>query len=89
MQIYNLYYGVFWVLLPVVSVAINTFFASVFGKLFGKTMLRSLPTKTLEGYILGVISTMIIAFFVNLIFILSFIAFRLPLKNPVSCLSLD
>ncbi len=59
-QIYNLYKGVYWVLIPLLCIPINTFFASVTGKILGKTPLNQhLPNKTVEGYIGGIFFTMI------------------------------
>ena len=55
-----MYEGMIWMLLPCFLVIINDIFAYIFGKMFGKTKLIELsPKKTMEGFIGGLISTLI------------------------------
>ena len=66
-QIYNLYRGVYWVVFPLLCIPINTFFASVTGRILGKNALNQhLPNKTVEGYIGGIFFTMISCLIVRL-----------------------
>jgi len=65
-QIYNLYKGVYWMIFPLLCVPINTLASSIVGVPLGRTELnRNLPTKTVEGYIGGVLLTCIWAYFVS------------------------
>lgn len=65
-QIYNVYKGYYWMVFPLLCVPVNTALASLVGVVIGKTPLnRKLPTKTLEGYIGGIILTAIWAYFVS------------------------
>lgn len=64
--IINMYEGMIWMILPVFLVISNDIFAYVFGKSFGKTPLIELsPKKTVEGFIGGFVSTLILAFMVS------------------------
>ncbi|XP_028152485.1 phosphatidate cytidylyltransferase, photoreceptor-specific isoform X1 [Diabrotica virgifera virgifera] len=57
----NMYEGLIWLIIPLWLVILNDVFAYVFGKFFGKTPLISLsPNKTLEGFVLGGLSTFIL-----------------------------
>lgn len=61
MIVENLFNGMIWVILPLSLVILNDVFAYVFGRFFGKTPLISLsPKKTLEGFVLGGISTVVL-----------------------------
>jgi len=66
-QIYDLFKGFYWVIFPLLCVPINTAFASLVGVLIGRTPLnkKSMPSKTLEGYIGGIILTAIWAYFAS------------------------
>eukprot|EP00347_Sterkiella_histriomuscorum_P010057 403338851 len=65
-QIYNLYKGIFWVIFPLICVPINSLCSSFIGIPLGITPLnKNLPSKTLEGYIGGLILTCIFAFYVS------------------------
>ena len=65
-QIYNLFKGFYWVVFPLLCVPANAAFASMVGLAIGRTPLnrKSMPTKTVEGYIGGVILTGVFAYFV-------------------------
>ena len=59
------YNGMIWFILCILLVTANDTFAYVFGKLFGKTPLIKLSkNKTMEGFIGGLVSTIIMGFFV-------------------------
>jgi phosphatidate cytidylyltransferase len=61
-----MYEGMIWMLLPCFLVIVNDIFAYIFGKTFGKTKLIELsPKKTLEGFIGGLISTLIFTWIVK------------------------
>ena len=63
--ILNIYEGIIWFILPASMVIINDSSAYCFGILFGKTPLIEIsPNKTLEGFIGGLISTILISFYV-------------------------
>ena len=65
--IINMYEGMIWMVLPAFLVISNDIFAYVFGKTFGKTPLIELsPKKTVEGFIGGFVSTLVLAFIVTL-----------------------
>ena len=66
-QIYNLFKGFYWVVFPLLCVPVNSALASLVGIPFGKTPLnrKSMPTKTLEGYIGGIILTAVWAYFAS------------------------
>jgi phosphatidate cytidylyltransferase len=66
-QIYNLFKGIYWVIFPLLCVPVNTTFAMMVGFFIGKTPLnnKNMPTKTLEGYIGGIILTAIWAFYAS------------------------
>ncbi len=66
-QIYNLFKGFYWVIFPLLCVPVNTAFASLVGVFIGKTPLnkKNMPSKTLEGYIGGIILTAIWAYFAS------------------------
>eukprot|EP00188_Purpureofilum_apyrenoidigerum_P004644 Plantae.Rhodophyta-Purpureofilum_apyrenoidigerum.ctg5389.p1 GENE.Plantae.Rhodophyta-Purpureofilum_apyrenoidigerum.ctg5389~~Plantae.Rhodophyta-Purpureofilum_apyrenoidigerum.ctg5389.p1 ORF type:complete len:444 (+),score=58.18 Plantae.Rhodophyta-Purpureofilum_apyrenoidigerum.ctg5389:44-1333(+) len=62
-MIFNVKLGMIWWFLPLVCVAMNDSFAYIFGKMFGRTRLTILsPNKTLEGFILGGLTTMVTGF---------------------------
>ncbi|KAA3681585.1 phosphatidate cytidylyltransferase [Paragonimus westermani] len=59
-QIYNIFNGIIWFLLPVSLVICNDIMAYVFGFFFGKTPLIKLsPKKTWEGFIGGGLATLL------------------------------
>jgi len=63
---YYVYKGFFWVMLANGSVMVNDIMAFVFGKLFGRTKLIQLsPSKTVEGFVGGGISTILFAIFLS------------------------
>jgi phosphatidate cytidylyltransferase len=63
--ILNIYEGIIWFILPASMVIINDSSAYIFGVLFGKTPLIEIsPNKTLEGFIGGLLSTILISFYV-------------------------
>ena len=66
-QIYNLFKGFYWVVFPLLCVPVNSAFATLVGMLIGKTPLnrKHMPSKTLEGYIGGIILTAIWAYFAS------------------------
>lgn len=69
-SIYNLYKGVYWVIFPIICIPINTLFASLIGRAIGKTPLNQhLPNKTVEGYLGGMIGTIIFGFYVSFILV--------------------
>jgi len=54
-----------WMIMPAMLVITNDIFAYIFGRLFGKTQLIELsPKKTIEGFIGGFISALIMALMV-------------------------
>lgn len=64
MMMSNVYNGLVWMLLPASLVIVNDSFAYFSGKLFGRTPLIKLsPNKTWEGFIGGLICTIVWAFF--------------------------
>jgi CDP-diglyceride synthetase len=71
-QIYNLYKGCYWVIFPILCIPINSFFCMWTGTIWGKTPLNKyLPSKTLEGYVGGLLCTAICAYFVISLYISS------------------
>ncbi|VEN64675.1 unnamed protein product [Callosobruchus maculatus] len=69
MTVENMFQGLIWVLLPLCLVILNDVSAYFFGKLFGKTPLISLsPKKTLEGFIYGGISTVVLGAVISYLF---------------------
>lgn len=64
-QIYNLFKGFYWVVFPLLCVPVSSAFATLVGMLFGKTPLnrKHMPTKTVEGYIGGIVLTAIWSYF--------------------------
>lgn len=61
MIVKNIFEGMIWLCFPVSIVVLNDIMAYLFGKRYGKTPLIELsPKKTLEGYVLGGISTTLI-----------------------------
>lgn len=65
-QIYNLYKGVYWVIFPLICVPFNTLASSIVGVPLGRTPLnKNLPTKTIEGYVGGLLLTALWAYFVS------------------------
>lgn len=65
-MILNIYEGLIWMVFPAMLVVTNDIFAYVFGRLFGRTKLIELsPKKTLEGFIGGAISTIIVAIYLG------------------------
>jgi len=66
-QIYNLFKGFYWVVFPLLCVPVNSALASLVGIPFGRTPLnqKSMPTKTVEGYIGGIVFTAVWAYFVS------------------------
>ena len=63
---YYVFKGYFWVIMTNGSVMMNDIMAYVFGKTFGRTKLIALsPNKTVEGYVGGGVSTVLIAVFVS------------------------
>ncbi len=64
-QIYNLFKGIYWVIFPLLCVPVNTALASLVGMGIGRTPLnrKSMPTKSVEGYIGGIVLTGIWAYF--------------------------
>ena len=66
LSMYNLYKGIFWFVFPHLCVITNDIMAYVFGMLFGKTPLIKLsPKKTWEGFIGGMVSSFVLAYFVS------------------------
>lgn len=62
----SLFQGRIWVVLPISLVVINDICAYFFGKAFGKTpLIKVSPKKTVEGFIGGLVATLIWAFFVS------------------------
>nr|QUP79586.1 gustatory receptor 10 [Monochamus saltuarius] len=69
MVVQNIFEGIIWLIIPVCVVILNDIFAYVFGRLLGKTPLISLsPNKTMEGFIFGGISTLVLGAFLSYIF---------------------
>lgn len=64
-QIYNLFKGIYWVVFPLLCVPVNSVLASLVGMAIGKTPLnrKQMPTKTVEGYIGGILLTCLWAYF--------------------------
>lgn len=64
-QIYNLFKGIYWVVFPLLCVPINSAMASIVGMAIGRIPLnrKIMPTKTLEGYIGGILLTGVWAYF--------------------------
>ena len=63
----NIYSGLIWFLLPTSLVIINDSFAYIFGFFFGRTpLIKISPKKTWEGFIGGLMSTIVWAFYVTL-----------------------
>jgi phosphatidate cytidylyltransferase len=66
MIIDNIFDGLIWVILPSSLVILNDIFAYVFGRLWGRTPLIKLsPKKTWEGFIGGVVGTLISGFILS------------------------
>ncbi len=67
LQIYNLFKGFYWVVFPLLCVPVNSALASLVGIPFGRTPLnrKNMPTKTLEGYIGGILLTCIWAYYAS------------------------
>lgn len=96
---YYVYKGFYWLVLTNGSVMINDIMAFVFGKLFGRTKLIKLsPSKTVEGFIGGGISTIVFAIFVSKNILSSFdltlylfdcIDFRLYLPIQANYMSIE
>eukprot|EP00033_Pygsuia_biforma_P001410 GCRY01001594.1.p1 GENE.GCRY01001594.1~~GCRY01001594.1.p1 ORF type:complete len:419 (-),score=35.65 GCRY01001594.1:433-1689(-) len=62
----NIFTGLVWFIIPVSLVIINDIFAYLVGKLIGRTLLIKLsPKKTWEGFIGGLVFTMIAAWFLS------------------------
>ena len=61
--IYNVFYGFFWLLFPVLLVAANDTGAYLCGRAFGRTALipRLSPNKTVEGYVGAAVLTLVTA----------------------------
>jgi phosphatidate cytidylyltransferase len=60
-----MYEGMIWMVFPSLLVTVNDIFAYIFGKTFGRTPLIELsPKKTLEGFIGGMVSTLVFAVWV-------------------------
>ena len=63
--IMNIYEGIIWLLLPASLVIVNDIFAYLFGVFLGRTQLIEIsPNKTLEGFIGGLVSTVVWAYLV-------------------------
>ncbi|CAG9859251.1 unnamed protein product [Phyllotreta striolata] len=61
-----MYEGIIWLIMSIWLVSINDSCAFIFGKHFGKTpLIRVSPKKTLEGFILGGICTIILGAFLS------------------------
>lgn len=67
MQIYNLFKGFYWIVFPLLCVPVNSALASFVGLAIGRTPLNQhrMPTKTMEGYIGGIILTAVWAYFAS------------------------
>lgn len=64
----NIYNGIYWFIIPVLLVIMNEFGAYFLGRYIGRTQLSELsPKKTVEGFIAGLIVTVISCFLVSLI----------------------
>ena len=62
----NIYDGIIWFILPASLVIINDCSAYIFGVLFGRTpLIKISPNKTVEGFVGGLVSTVIWAYFVR------------------------
>lgn len=69
MVVQNIFEGIVWLVIPVCLVILNDVFAYVFGMLLGRTPLISLsPKKTVEGFVFGGISTLILGTVLSYIF---------------------
>nr|CAH7760781.1 unnamed protein product [Callosobruchus chinensis] len=80
MTVENMFQGLIWLLVPICLVILNDIFAYFFGKLFGRTPLISLsPKKTLEGFIYGGISTIVLGTIVSYLFC-QVMYFKCPIK---------
>ena len=65
----NILDGLIWFFLPCSLVILNDVFAYIFGFFFGKTQLiRVSPKKTVEGFIGGALSTLVIGFLFSSVF---------------------
>ena len=61
-----IYNGLIWFLTSILLVATNYIFAYIFGKLFGKhKLIRVSPNETLEGFLGGLMGTVLIAWMVR------------------------
>ncbi|CAH8644040.1 unnamed protein product [Dicrocoelium dendriticum] len=79
-QIYNIFNGIIWFLLPVSLVICNDIMAYVFGFFFGKTPLIKLsPKKTWEGFVGGGLATLLFALVFSLV-LLQFDYFVCPVE---------
>ena len=73
--ILNIYEGIIWLLLPASLVIINDCTAYIFGVFFGRTpLIKISPNKTVEGFIGGLVSTIVWAYFVRIIQFSQFLA---------------
>ncbi|EGR33348.1 hypothetical protein IMG5_055580 [Ichthyophthirius multifiliis] len=62
----NILDGIVWFILPILLITTNNIFTFLFSKLFGKTtFIRTCPGKTLEGFILGFLCTLIGSFIIS------------------------
>ncbi|CAG9309913.1 CDS1_1 [Blepharisma stoltei] len=62
----NIYTGLIWFLLPALLVVVNDCFSYIFGVFFGRIQLiKVVPDKTLEGFIGGLLSTIISAYILS------------------------
>lgn len=69
MTLQNMFEGLIWFIIPIWLVVLNDVFAYTFGRLYGKTPLISLsPNKTVEGFVLGGLSTFILGAVLSFIF---------------------
>jgi phosphatidate cytidylyltransferase len=61
----NIYQGIIWFILSASMVIVNDSSAYLFGVFFGRTpLIKISPNKTLEGFIGGLVSTIVWSFFV-------------------------
>ncbi|KAF7269808.1 hypothetical protein GWI33_017151 [Rhynchophorus ferrugineus] len=69
MVVQNMFEGLIWLVMPITLVFLNDIFSYIFGKIYGKTPLIEVsPKKTLEGFMGGVASTVVLGTFLAYLF---------------------
>lgn len=68
----NIFNGLYWFVMPVLIVICNENTAYYVGRVFGRTQISEIsPKKTLEGFLVGLIVTVLFSFLVRYIIIIN------------------